>query len=64
MKVNPTDTGSVFEKIFSNYLSNSKKKSSTVDRFKKTFSFSIYSTYFKKADEVLAFFFSKGHNSM
>ena len=64
MKVNAMDTGSVFEKVFSNYLSNSKKKSLTPDRSKKSFSFSIYSPYFKNAAEVLAFFFSKGNNSM
>ena len=64
MKVNATVTGSVFEKMFSNYLSNSKIKSSTPDRLKKSLSFSTYSPYFKKADEVLAFCISKGSNSM
>ena len=64
MKVNATEAGSVFEKMFSSYPSNSKKKSSTPDRFKKSFSFSIYSPYFKNADEILGFCISKGSNSV
>ena len=46
-----------FRKVFRNILSVLKKKTSITDRFNKSFSFSIHSPLFKKADKVLA---SKG----
>ena len=64
MKVNIKDTDSLFEKSFAKYPCNSEKKTSIPDRFKKSFSFLIYSSLFKKADEVLAFSISKGFNSL
>ena len=66
MKVNTKDTDSLFKKSFAKYPFNSEKKTKTLmpDRFKKSFSFSIYSTLFKKAVEVLAFCISVGSNSM
>ena len=43
-----------FRKVFRNILSVLKKKTSITDRFNKSFSFSIHSPLFKKADKVLA----------
>ena len=60
MKVNTKDTDILFEKSFAKFPFNSEKKTLMSDSFNKSFSFSIYSLLFKKADEVLAFCISKG----
>ena len=63
MKVHTKDTDSLFEKSFAKYHFN-YEKTLMLDRFNKSFSFSLYSPLFKKAVEVLAFSISAGSNSM
>ena len=53
--MNAKDTDSLFEKAFAKYPFNSEKKSLMLDKFNKSFSFSIDSPLFKKAIEVLRF---------
>ena len=64
MKVNTMDIESLFEKSFAKFPFNSRKKILMPDRFNKSFSFSIYSPLFKKADEVLVFCIPKRFNSI
>ena len=54
MKANAKNSNSLFEKSFPKYPFRSEKKTSITDRFNKSFSFSIHSPLFKKADKVLA----------
>ena len=54
------DTDSCFEKSFFSI----PEKSLMRGRFNKSFTFSIYSPLFKKADEVFAFCVSKEFNSI
>ena len=64
MKVNTNDTDTLLEKGFAEHSFNSEKKYLISGRFNKSFSFSIYSSLFKKAVEVLAFYISVSSNSM
>ena len=64
MKVNTNHTGSLFEKIFAKHLFNSEKETLISEMFRKIFSFSIDSPFFKKAVKVLAFFISVASNFM